>query len=423
LTPVLCRDCLAEEVPAGSPARCRACGSPRLIRHEERQKLTIAHIDCDAFYAAVEKRDNPALRDKPVLVGGGTRGVVATCCYIARTYGVRSAMPMFKALEACPDAIVIRPDMEKYAQVGEQVRRRMRDLTPLVEPLSIDEAFLDLTGTTKLHGAAPDKVLARFARDVERDIGISVSIGLSYCKFLAKIASDLDKPRGFAVIGKQEAQEFLAGKPVGLIWGVGRVMRERLENDGYRLIGDLQKAEMSDLMRRYGMEGARLWHLARGEDERIVSPERETKSISNETTFNSDIRDLETLARILWQMTEKVSARAKEAELAGWTVNLKLKSADFKIRTRARTLSEPTQLAKRIFAAARDMLEKEADGTPYRLIGVGLSSLCDSTEADHGDLADTQVTRDKAREKAVDALRAKFGDGAIVRGIVFGEED
>ncbi len=423
MNPVLCRDCLAEEVPAGSPARCRACGSPRLIRHEERQNLTIAHIDCDAFYAAVEKRDNPALRDKPVLVGGGTRGVVATCCYIARTYGVRSAMPMFKALEACPDAIVIRPDMEKYAQVGEQVRSRMRDLTPLVEPLSIDEAFLDLTGTAKLHGAAPDKVLARFARDVERDIGISVSVGLSYCKFLAKIASDLDKPRGFAVIGKQEAQEFLAGKPVGLIWGVGRVMRERLENDGYRLIGDLQKAEMGDLIRRYGMEGARLWHLARGEDERIVSPERETKSISNETTFNSDIRDLETLARILWQMTEKVSARAKEAELAGWTVNLKLKSADFKIRTRARTLSEPTQLAKRIFAAARDLLEKEADGTPYRLIGVGLSSLCDATEADHGDLADTQVTRDKAREKAVDALRAKFGDGAVVRGIVFGEED
>ena len=423
MNPVLCRDCLAEEAPAGSPARCRACGSPRLIRHEERQNLTIAHIDCDAFYAAVEKRDNPALRDKPVLIGGGTRGVVATCCYIARTYGVRSAMPMFKALEACPDAIVIRPDMEKYAQVGEQVRSRMRDLTPLVEPLSIDEAFLDLTGTAKLHGAAPDKVLARFARDVERDIGISVSVGLSYCKFLAKIASDLDKPRGFAVIGKQEAQEFLAGKPVGLIWGVGRVMRERLENDGYRLIGDLQKAEMGDLIRRYGREGARLWHLARGEDERIVSPERETKSISNETTFNSDIRDLETLARILWQMTEKVSARAKEAELAGWTVNLKLKSADFKIRTRARTLSEPTQLAKRIFAAARDLLDKEADGTPYRLIGVGLSSLCDSTEADHGDLADTQVTRDKAREKAVDALRAKFGDGAVVRGIVFGEED
>ena len=423
MTPALCRDCLAEEAPAGSPARCRACGSPRLIRHGERQKLAIAHIDCDAFYAAVEKRDDPALRDKPVIIGGGNRGVVATCCYIARTYGVRSAMPMFKALEACPDAVVIRPDMEKYARVGEQVRSRMRDLTPLVEPLSIDEAFLDLTGTQKLHGAAPDKVLARFASEVERDIGISVSVGLSYCKFLAKIASDLDKPRGFAVIGKQEAQEFLAGKPVGLIWGVGRVMREKLENDGYRLIGDLQAAEMSDLMRRYGMEGARLWHLARGEDERIVSPERETKSISNETTFNSDIRDLETLARILWQMTEKVSARAKEAELAGWTVNLKLKSADFKIRTRARTLSEPTQLAKRIFAAARDLLEKEADGTPYRLIGVGLSSLCDATEADHGDLADTQVTRDKAREKAVDALRAKFGDGAIIRGIVFGEDD
>ena len=326
-------------------------------------------------------------------------------------------MPMFKALEACPDAVVVRPDMHKYAQVGEQVREMMRALTPLVEPISIDEAFLDLTGTQRLHGASIDHVLAGFARDVEKNIGITVSVGLSYCKFLAKIASDLDKPRGFAVIGEAEALAFLRDKPVGMIWGVGRVTRERLEADGYRLIGDLQRADETDLMRRYGMEGQRLSRLAHGVDTRDVSPERETKSVSNETTFHGDIRDVDTLARELWRMSEKVSDRLKESELAGSTITLKLKSSDFKSRTRARTLNEPTQLATRIFNAARDCLEKEADGTAFRLIGVGVSHLCDASEADHGDLADTQTTRDKAREAAVDALRKKFGGDAVVRGL------
>lgn len=418
----LCRDCLSEAAPAGRPMRCAACGSPRLITHAERQTLSIAHIDCDAFYAAVEKRDNPSLRDKAVIVGGGQRGVVATCCYIARTFGVRSAMPMYKALEACPDAVVVRPDMEKYAHVGGQVREMMRALTPLVEPLSIDEAFLDLTGTERLHGMSLDRVLAIFARDVEKNIGITVSVGLSYCKFLAKIASDLDKPRGFAVIGKAEVLDFLRDKPVGMIWGVGKVMRERLETDGYRLIGDLQRADETDLMRRYGMEGQRLARLARGIDTRDVSSERETKSVSNETTFNGDIADLETLARELWRMSEKVSDRLKESEMAGSTITLKLKTKDFKSRTRARTLNEPTQLATRIFNAARDCLEKEADGTAFRLIGVGVTALTEASKADHGDLADTRTTRDKAREAAVDSLRKKFGGDAIVRGIAF-EDD
>ncbi len=418
----LCRDCLSEAAPAGRPMRCAACGSPRLITHAERQTLSIAHIDCDAFYAAVEKRDNPSLRDKAVIVGGGQRGVVATCCYIARTFGVRSAMPMYKALEACPDAVVVRPDMEKYAHVGGQVREMMRALTPLVEPLSIDEAFLDLTGTQRLHGMSLDRVLAIFARDVEKNIGITVSVGLSYCKFLAKIASDLDKPRGFAVIGKAEALDFLRDKPVGMIWGVGKVMREKLEADGYRLIGDLQRADETDLMRRYGMEGQRLARLARGIDTRDVSSERETKSVSNETTFNGDIADVETLARELWRMSEKVSDRLKESELAGSTITLKLKTKDFKSRTRARTLNEPTQLATRIFNAARECLEKEADGTPFRLIGVGVSALTEASEADHGDLADTRTTRDKAREAAVDSLRKKFGGDAVVRGIAFEDE-
>ncbi|MDB5509113.1 MAG: polymerase [Hyphomicrobiales bacterium] len=415
----LCRDCLTEMEPRAQPMRCRACGSPRLVSHAERETLSIAHIDCDAFYAAVEKRDRPELRDKPVIIGGGVRGVVSTCCYVARTYGVRSAMPMFKALKACPDAVVVRPDMAKYASVGREVRSLMRDLTPLVEPLSIDEAFLDLTGTSRLHGATPDRVLATFARRIERDIGITVSIGLSYCKFLAKIASDLDKPRGFAVIGRAEAVEFLADKPVGLIWGVGQVTQEKLAGEGYRLIGDLQRAEETDLMRRYGTEGSRLWRLAHGVDARIVSPERETKSVSSETTFDIDVSDADALARTLYGLSDKVSARLKAAELAGSTITLKLKTADFKSRTRARSLNEPTQLATRIFEAARELLLKETDGTAFRLIGVGAGSLTDAQNADHGDLADTRVVRDKATEKAMDALRGKFGKAAVVRGIAF----
>jgi DNA polymerase-4 len=414
----LCRDCLATgEVFA---RRCTSCGSPRIVNHDELEKLAIAHIDCDAFYAAIEKRDNPALRDHPVIVGGGKRGVVSTCCYIARTYGVRSAMPMFKALDLCPDAIVIKPDMQKYATVGRQVREMMQDLTPLVEPISIDEAFLDLTGTERLHRASPALSLARLAIRIEKEIGINISVGLSYCKFLAKIASDLDKPRGFAIIGKAEAKSFLAGKPVGLIWGVGKVAQERLARDGFRSIGDIQAREETDMLRMLGTEGQRLWRLANGIDTRRVSPEHETKGISSETTFDRDISSLDELAPILLALSEKVSSRMKAQGFAGTTVTLKLKTADFAIRTRARTLSEPTQLAGRIFDAARDMLAKETTGTKFRLIGVGLSGLCDPADADRGDLVNTNVPREKAKEAAMDALRAKFGKEAVVKGLMFG---
>ena len=273
-----------------------------------------------------------------MVVGGGKRGVVAAACYIARTYGIRSAMPMFEAKRRCPDAVVVKPNMAKYVSVGRDVRKRMFDLTPLVEPLSIDEAFLDLTGTERLHGMSAAKALARFALAVERDIGITVSIGLSANKFLAKIASDLDKPRGFAVLGAEEAAAFLAPKPVGFIYGVGAVSAAKLANDGYRLIADLQRADERELMARYGEEGARLWRLARGIDSRAVSAERETKSISAETTFNEDIGEFRPLEQHLWELTERVSARLKANALAGSTVTLKLKSADFKLRTRARSL-------------------------------------------------------------------------------------
>jgi DNA polymerase-4 len=409
-----CRDCLADA--AAQSARCRSCGSPRIVRHDELAKLSIAHVDCDAFYATIEKRDDPALAAEPVIVGGGRRGVVAAACYVARTFGVRSAMPMFAALRLCPHARVVRPDMDKYVRVGREVRQMMLALTPLVEPLSIDEALLDLSGTERLHGLPPAKVLARFAADVEKKLSITVSIGLSCNKFLAKIASDLDKPRGFAVLGASEAPTFLAPKPVSFIFGVGKVSAARLARDGFARIADLQQASEVEMMRRYGAEGRRLARLARGIDQRQVSADRETKSVSAETTFDRDISAFPPLERILWSQTEEVSARLKEKALAGATVTLKLKTADFRIRTRAHSFGSPTQLAGKIFGAARSLLERETDGTKFRLLGVGLSAL---TTADHADPADFVDARAAEAEHAVDRVRARFGEDALVRGLAF----
>jgi DNA polymerase-4 len=409
-----CRDCLADALARST--RCGDCGSPRVVRHDELYKLSVAHIDCDAFYAAVEKRDDPTLAAEPVIVGGGKRGVVAAACYVARTYGVRSAMPMFEALRLCPQARVVRPNMTKYAGVGREVRQMMFALTPLVEPLSIDEAFLDLFGTERLHGLPPAKALARFALEVEKRLSITVSIGLSGNKFLAKIASDLDKPRGFAVLGQNEAAAFLAQKPVSFIFGVGKVSAARLTRDGFATIADLQLTSEVEMMRRYGEEGRRLARLARGIDRRKVSADRETKSVSSETTFERDISTFKTLERILWVQTEEVSARLKEKALAGATVTLKLKTADFKIRTRAHSFDAPTQLAAKIFAAARPLLQREADGTKYRLLGVGISALASADRADPADFIDSRAAE---AEHAVDRVRARFGEDAVVRGLAF----
>ncbi|MFT3672239.1 DNA polymerase IV [Aestuariivirga sp.] len=412
--PGFCRDCLAET--QADERRCRACHSPRLVRHAEIHSLSIAHIDCDAFYAAVEKRDDPSLADKPLIVGGGTRGVVSTCCYIARIRGVRSAMPMFKAMKLAPDAVVIKPNMAKYSEVGHQVRELMLAVTPLVEPLSIDEAFLDLTGTARLHGRSPAKTLAVLIRDIEEKIGITASVGLAPNKYLAKVASDLEKPRGFSVIGKGEALTFLASKPVSLIWGVGKAMQESLAKDGITSIGQLQKMEKNDLMRRYGSMGARLYHLSRGEDMRSVSTDDSSKSIGAETTLDSDVSDYGELEALLWAMAQKVSRRSKEQGYGGYTVTLKLKTKDFKLRTRATTLEDPTQLAHRMFDAAKPLLRKEATGTEFRLIGIALSHLEEMSDGDEATL-DPRLEANSKAEKAIDLIREKFGKEAVDRGL------
>ncbi|SMQ64974.1 DNA polymerase-4 [Devosia lucknowensis] len=414
-----CRDCLKTGSGAPVPGRCPSCGSPRLRSHDELFSLSIAHVDCDAFYASVEKRDDPSLRDKPLIIGGRQRGVVSTCCYIARQSGVRSAMPMFKARELCPDAVIIPPNMAKYVEVSRQIRAHMDALTPLVEPLSIDEAFLDMTGTERVHKAPPALSLARFARIIEKDLGVTISVGLSHNKFLAKVASDLDKPRGFAVIGKAETLSFLAPRPIGLIYGVGKVFSETLRKDGYQTIGQLQQEDPARLMRLYGESGARLARLAQGQDARKVSIEGEMKTISSETTFNTDIASLDELSTQLLKCSERLSERLKAKGVVGDTVTLKLKTAGFKLRTRARHLMMPTQLANVLYESGMGLLQREIDGTAFRLIGIGVSGLDVADGSDPGDLLEPMVARKAAAERAMDKVRTRFGRTAVVRGKLY----
>lgn len=415
-----CRNCFADA--PDSAARCPACGSPRLIRHAELHSLSIAHIDCDAFYASIEKRDNPELEGKPVIVGGGRRGVVSAACYVARTYGIHSAMPMFKALKACPHAIVIRPEGRKYSTEGRRIREMMQDVTPLVQPVSIDEAFLDLTGTHRLHGGSPALTLARLQKRIHQEVGVTVSVGLSHNKFLAKTASDLDKPHGFAIIGKAETLDFLADKPVGFVFGVGPSFAKKLERDGYRTLADIRRAGDKELAARYGESGLRLARLSRGEDTRAVNPERERKGVSSETTFNEDLSDLAALEDRLWPLCVKLADRAKADNIAGQVVTLKLKRADHRIITRRRTLTAPTQLADALFRVGRELLKGEATGPRYRLIGIGISELGLST-GDAGDLFDDGALKRAAAERASDAARMKFGGDAVVKGRVLRSQD
>lgn len=412
--PALCRDCLT---PLPHGPRCPHCRSPRVIAHDDLFRLSIAHLDCDAFYASVEKHLNPELRDKPLIVGGSTRGVVSTCCYIARIYGVRSAMPMFEARKRCPQAVVVPPRMAVYAEVSRAIRDRMEALTPAVEPLSLDEAFLDLTGTERLHGAPPAILLARLAREVEQELGISLSIGLSHNKFLAKIASDLDKPRGFSIISPSETADFLRDKPLRILWGVGLSTQNSLEQAGIRSVSDLLDWDLRDLTDRFGQTGERLWHLARGIDTRRISPHEAPKSISKETTFEDDLTDPELLFGHLWRLTEQVADRAKAKELEGKTVTVKVKQADHRILTRRRSLREPAQIADAIWRVAEGLLNELAPKAPFRLLGVGISDLSPASGRDpSGDLLDPDAGKRAAAERAADRIRQKFGPDAILKG-------
>jgi DNA polymerase-4 len=407
----ICRDCL--HAADAMVERCPACDSRRVVRHDELTTLTIAHLDCDAFYASVEKRDRPELRDKPVIVGGGKRGVVTTACYIARLYGVGSAQPMFKALKACPDAVVIKPDFAKYKEASARIFGAVRELTPLVQTLSLDEAWIDLAGTERLNGGPPALQLIRLQKRIEEEVGLTVSIGLAPNRFLAKVASELDKPRGFSVIGS-EAQALLGPKPVGILPGVGPVFRKTLQSDGYATVGDLAAADPRDLIKRYGETGLRLHDLAHGRDARAVRPEHERKGMSAETTFNDDLTSAADLEAELWPLCEKLASKARRDGVASRVIVLKLRRTDFRIVTRRVTVPEPVQTARALFAAGRELMAPQL-GIPYRLIGIGMGDVHDAVDAPTV-LFESPEAKTLKTETAIDRLRAKFGAGAVVAG-------
>lgn len=414
--PLLCRDCqwLGRTGGNGRSA-CAACGSLRLVRHPELLGLQVAHVDADAFYASVEKRRRPELASQPVIVGGGRRGVVTTACYVARLRGVRSAMPMFKALRLCPDAVVLRPDFAEYGRVSRALRALMLPLTPLVQPLSIDEAVLDLSGTEALHGAPAAVMLARLAQAVERELGITISIGLARNRLLAKLAAGRDKPRGFSVLGA-DAGQWLADKPVRLLPGVGPAQERRLAARGLTRLGQLQGLGEADARRLLGDDGPALAARARGEDPRPVQPGREARSVSAETTFESDLAGRDELERRLWALCEKLGPRLRAAELSAAGVVLKLRTSGFATRTRSVRLPHPTVLPERLFEASRRLLARELDGSRFRLIGIGAQPLRGIEAADPVDLGDPRGQRQVAAQRAIDALRSRFGQDAVRRG-------
>lgn len=410
----ICRECLSTF--DSKVLYCANCESLNLISHKEIEKLDIAHVDCDAFYASIEKRDNPKLKNSAVIIGGGKRGVVATACYLARIKGVRSAMPMYKALKLCPSATIIKPNMSKYRDASRKIQNLMNQLTPLIEPISLDEAFLDLSGTKKLHKKIPAVLLAELSKKINQEVGISVSIGLSYNKFLAKICSDLDKPKGFSLLGRGDSKKFLSSQPVEILWGVGKILKRKLNDDGIKTISQIEELGIKEVINRYGSIGSHIYSLSQGKDLRRVVPQRQIKSISHETTFENDISDKEVLEKKLWSLCEKVSKRSKEKGLGGQTITLKLKTKEFKLISRSCTIDEPTQIGELIFQNSKTLLDREDEKIKYRLIGVGISNLKDSELCDLYDLINISKTKNAKIEYAIDDIRNKFGKDLIKKG-------
>jgi DNA polymerase IV len=387
----LCRDCgtLARVISrAELTARaCSRCGSARIIAHPELASLAIAHVDCDAFYASVEKRDHPDLIDEPLIVGGSQRGVVLTACYIARRYGVRSAMPMARALQLCPGAAVIRPDMEKYRRESRRIRELMEALSPRVESVSIDEAYLDLSECGD--NEPPARSLARLALQVEKRVGVTISIGLAPNKMLAKIASDFGKPRGFYVIGESDKLAVLAPMKVSALPGIGPVMTRKLEEMGYATIAQLRAAKLDDLTHRFGRWGRSLLARAHGEDARRVGFGRgRNVSVGAERTFAKDLARFEDIMAVMEQISQRVAERLVRSDLAATSLTLKLRRHDRYTTTHACRLHDPTQRAEAILAAVMPVLRPRLDGTRYRLVGVTAHDLVPGQQADPPDLFD-----------------------------------
>ena len=417
---VLCRDCFSsnKDTNNSQTEECQFCNSKRIVIHSELLSLSIAHIDCDSFYASVEKRDHPKLKSKPLVVGGNVRGVVAAACYVARQYGIRSAMPIFKAKKLCPDLTIIQPRMDMYQKVGKKVRSLMETITPLVQPISIDEAFLDLSGTEKLHKSMPANNLVKLQKTIFNEIGITVSIGLSFNKLLAKLASEQNKPNGFYVIGKKEAEKWLANKPVSIILGLGKATVSKLNKAGIYTCGNLASKNNLILKPILGKNTHKIKELSCGIDPRKVVLNGPEKSISVETTFDYNIKNKSDLENHLHLLSNKLSTRLKRSNFYGTTVILKLKLSDFSLKIRSIKLNEPIQLAHHLFSISKRLLSKELNNEEnYRLIGLGVSGLQKGEKNKFSsDLFNSDIDKKTKLEYVFDKINTKIGVNTLIMG-------
>ncbi|GAA5508622.1 DNA polymerase IV [Novipirellula caenicola] len=378
----------------------------------------ILHIDMDAFYASVEQHDNPSLRGKPIVVGGSAtgRGVVAAASYEARRFGVFSAMPMKTALERCRHLVVVPVRMEVYAGISRQIREIFHRYTPVVEPLSLDEAFLDVTGCQALFGSAVE-IGQQIQQAILGELGLNASVGVAPNKFIAKVASGHAKPRGFTVVESDKVHDFLDPLSIDKIWGVGKRAEARLGQLGIYRVSDLRHADFDQLTRTMGPSSANhLYALAWGRDDRAVVPDREAKSISHETTFHADVVDNEVLQAILLRLTEQVARRLRRHGRYCSTVTLKLRFSDFKTLSRSATLTSPSNSTNMLWETVRDALfTRIRIDQPVRLVGMGVSSLANSRTRQL-DLFDDNDRRDSQVDQATDSILDRFGRNAIRRG-------
>ncbi|QDU29499.1 DNA polymerase IV [Anatilimnocola aggregata] len=380
----------------------------------------IIHVDMDAFYASVEERENPSLVGKPVIVGGSAagRGVVAAANYEARKFGVHSAMATARAQRLCPQAVLIKPRIEFYAAVSQQIRGIFADYTPLIEPLSLDEAFLDVRGSAALFGSAV--AIARLIQQRVRDeLRLVASLGVAPNKFVAKIASDLNKPAGFVVVEQGDMQAFLDPLPISRLWGVGKVTGQNFARFGLHTIGQVRSLQLSQLQNMLGPSAEHFWRLASGQDDRAVIPDREAKSISHETTFAEDIREDETLRGWLAELVEQVARRLRRYDLKGRTIEIKIRYADFQTVTRSFTLREPTNITSELWQAALEMFDTRLANQhpPVRLLGFGVHSIVEATQPRQQDLfGEEKRGRERQIDSVADQIVARFGKQSINRG-------
>ncbi|MGV3484015.1 MAG: DNA polymerase IV [Planctomycetaceae bacterium] len=382
----------------------------------------ILHIDMDAFYASVEERDRPEMAGQPLIVGGTPegRGVVAAANYAVRKFGIYSAMPTATALRLCPQAIVLPVRMSHYAAISRQIRRIFFRYTPLVEPLSLDEAFLDVVGCERLFGTA-DKIARRIKEEIKAETGLVASVGVAPNKFLAKIASDLEKPDALVVVDPVRVQAFLDPLPVSRLWGVGKVTGQSLQRLGVQTIGQLRSLPLETLRQSFGESGEHFWRLAHGIDDRRVVPDREAKSLSHETTFAADIADRETLSGWLLELTDQVGRRLRRHKRQGRTVQIKVRFADFRTITRSQTLAQPSDVTQELWQAAGELLVRALprQQVGVRLLGMGVSGFAESRPIQQllfDDAVEQQHAKQKQLDRVTDAVRERFGAGALGRG-------